>query len=335
MRMERRNTDLLQPREYDCLRLLSAGLRVDQAASDLGISVSTFNKHLASARRKLGARRTSDALLVLERRRNSPNADGRDQQEKLSAVIDRSADLCNFADKLATCRTFDESWHLLRRQMQAYGYVHTNFGLVAEPFGQFTTGAKFIASTLPGELLSLYDAAGGADVDPIAKYISGNTRELFLDGSSFIKSHFAAAPKSMRLLSEAYLDNYMNRSLTVPCRDEATGAPHSLTVSFDPEFLSDFTRHRRHHVRTLKTVERAFWAHVQRKRLLTRFADISTRQGQALNYRVRGFKMPEVAEHMAVSLRFAEKSLAGARKRLRAPTTSSAIYRAMVYRVLD
>ena len=57
----------LSPRECDCLRLLQSGLETAQAAAGLGISLSTLNKHLASARHKLGVRRTAHALLLYQR----------------------------------------------------------------------------------------------------------------------------------------------------------------------------------------------------------------------------------------------------------------------------
>jgi DNA-binding CsgD family transcriptional regulator len=59
--------DRLTRRELDCLRLLAAGKQSKQAASKMGISASTFHKHLASARKKMGVERTAQALLCFQR----------------------------------------------------------------------------------------------------------------------------------------------------------------------------------------------------------------------------------------------------------------------------
>ena len=63
-------------------------------------------------------------------------------------------------------------------------------------------------------------------------------------------------------------------------------------------------------------------------------ARLTRRQTDVLNFAARGFTVAEAAEHMWVSLRSAEKTLAAARKQLGARTTAAAIYRAMVYRTL-
>jgi len=77
-----------------------------------------------------------------------------------------------------------------------------------------------------------------------------------------------------------------------------------------------------------------FWHFVQRKRLLTRFVDLTGRQREALTLAARGFTSAEAADQMGISLRGAEKVLATARDKLGARTTPAAVYRAMVYRAL-
>ncbi len=62
---------------------------------------------------------------------------------------------------------------------------------------------------------------------------------------------------------------------------------------------------------------------------------LTRRQIEALTLAARGFSVAEIAEHMGVSLRSAEKTLAAARDKLGARTTAAAVYRAMVYRVFD
>ncbi len=45
----------LSPRECQCLEYLSIGLRPAAIAKSLGLSVKTVDKHIASARMRLGA----------------------------------------------------------------------------------------------------------------------------------------------------------------------------------------------------------------------------------------------------------------------------------------
>lgn len=52
----------LAPRETQCLQLLTSGLKNDEIASRMGITVHTVQLHLASAKRKLGATTREQAL---------------------------------------------------------------------------------------------------------------------------------------------------------------------------------------------------------------------------------------------------------------------------------
>ncbi len=51
-------------REKDCLRLLACGLRVRDLSVKLGISPKTVEKHVASARVKLGAATREQAVAI-------------------------------------------------------------------------------------------------------------------------------------------------------------------------------------------------------------------------------------------------------------------------------
>jgi DNA-binding CsgD family transcriptional regulator len=58
--------DALTPREREVLTLVRAGLRSADIATRLGIAVTTVESHVASARRKLGARSRAQAASLLE-----------------------------------------------------------------------------------------------------------------------------------------------------------------------------------------------------------------------------------------------------------------------------
>ncbi|GAB3130032.1 response regulator transcription factor [Novispirillum itersonii] len=54
----------LSPRERQCLTLLAKGKRLKGIAEDLGITVKTVDKQVLSARDKLGAATTEQAIAI-------------------------------------------------------------------------------------------------------------------------------------------------------------------------------------------------------------------------------------------------------------------------------
>lgn len=58
----------LTPRELDCLRALRAYGEAKLAARSLSIGLTTFNEHLAKARKKLGVGRSWEAARLLSER---------------------------------------------------------------------------------------------------------------------------------------------------------------------------------------------------------------------------------------------------------------------------
>jgi len=58
----------LSPRERDCLSCAARGMTYREIADALDISSRTVEQHLASARRKLGAHSTAQAIAIATRR---------------------------------------------------------------------------------------------------------------------------------------------------------------------------------------------------------------------------------------------------------------------------
>lgn len=318
---------LLTARERDCLRLLQTGLLAPQVAANLGISVSTLNKHLESARRKLGVRRTAQALLAYPRPDQS-------WHRPVDAAVDRSPILVDFADALDSCQTFDAAWNALLSHVEQFGAAFMSFGVIAEPAGQLTNGGRLLETTMPGELIQLCEASGWGSSDPILRYTSAHRQEALIDAASVIMPMLPYAPKPLRALLEMMHDTYLLRLLTMPGRDGATGAPFVILLAFDRKTVADMPQRQREDIEVLKTSRQMFWHFVQQRRLLTKFVDLSARQREALTLAARGFTSAEAAEQMGISLRGAEKVLATARDKLGARTTPAAIYRAVVYRAL-
>ncbi|MBM3543905.1 MAG: helix-turn-helix transcriptional regulator [Alphaproteobacteria bacterium] len=314
--------DLLSPRERDCLRLLQTGLGTPQAAASLGISVSTLNKHLASARSKLGVSRTIEALLLMPLHEASPRLDA-----KGSAVLDE------LQNAFETCNTFDETWDVLHAYAAHYGVTHMTCGICAEPPGQLTNGARAIAMSHPDPMPQMYRDMGGERMDPTVPYTVMQTRAVLVDNQHLIRSFGNDLPKPVGEFGQALLDNRMRFSFHKPERDNLTRAPMVCAFFIDPRVVGDI-RHRGSPVRDiLQSMSRRFWDTVQDKRMLRSVPGLTARQIEALAFAARGFSVAEMAEQMGVSLRSGEKTLAAARGKLGARTTTAAVYRAMVYRV--
>jgi DNA-binding CsgD family transcriptional regulator len=318
----------LSPRERDVIRLLKAGMLTSQVASSLGISISTLNKHLASTRRKLGVKRTAHALLL--------DAEGHSigiQQQR--DVDDSSSPLCDFASALGACRTFDEAWGVLRDHADRLGVVAHACGVSAEPPGMVTNGARAIRREWPDEIDAMYYSMGGEQADPLVAYGVRQTRSFTVDSERVLLAFRIEAPKEVREFGEAILDTDFRFQLHQPLRDSLTRAPLLTMFAIPSHAINDFRRDAAHIRETLQTMAAAFWDFVQSRRLMaSSIAGLTRRQTEVLIFAARGFTVAEAAEHMGVSLRSAEKTLAAARKLLGARTTTAAVYRAMVYRAL-
>jgi DNA-binding CsgD family transcriptional regulator len=319
----------LSPRERDCLRLLKTGLENGQVASNLGISVSTLHKHLFSARRKLGVRRTAQALLLYAR----ANTPCRKQERPTDGAHGQTPTLCDFAGALEQCCTFDEAWNALRDHADRLGITTMASGVVAEPPGILTNGARVLKIMWPDHLVEMHQAMGGVKADPTVPYIVTHTESVLMDTECVLRTIRNEAPKPVLAFGEALLDGNFRFQLHQPGRDSVTGAPLMTGFAIEPHTIDDFRQNA--HVREqLRLMSMAFWDYVQGRQLLSPLPGLSHRQVEALKLVARGFTLAEIAEHMGVSVRFAEKTLAAARKRLGARTTAAALYRSMVYRVL-
>jgi DNA-binding CsgD family transcriptional regulator len=321
----------LSPRERDCLRLLESGLENRQVASNLGISVSTLHKHLFSARRKLGVRRTTQAVLLYAQTNTAPLQ----QERPTDGAHGETPALHDFAIALEQCHTFDEAWNALRDHADRLGVSTMACGVVAEPPGMLTNGARAIKRLWPDYITEMYYAMGGERADPTIPYVVTHTNSAVMDTERILRTLGSDAPKPVLAFGEVLLDANFRFQLHQPFRDSVTGAPLMTMFRIDSHAINDFRRNGRRMREAFRLMSAAFWDCVQSRGLLSSVPNLSSRQVEALRLAARGFSLAETAEHMGVSVRLAEKTLAAARKRLGARTTAAALYRAMVYRALD
>ncbi|MCB1500908.1 MAG: hypothetical protein KDK07_14140 [Bauldia sp.] len=316
----------LSPRERDCLRLMLSGFDTGAAAASLGISPSTLNKHLASVRRKLGVRRTAQALFLCIR-------EGIGDRAPVMSRADGAA-IEDFAAALEGCAALDDTFTVLRAYAAKYGVTQITLGVSAEPPGQLTNGARAIAMSYSDDMQRMYDDMGGALTDPTVPYTVTHTRGLLIDNERLIMAMKRELPKAVMSMGSALLDNEMRFAFHQPERDDVTGAPMQTAFVIDPRAVDAYRDADAPARSMLRDMSRVFWDAVQGRGMLREFAGLTPRQAEGLMLAARGFTVPEAAEHMRVSQRAAEKILAAARNRLGARTTAAAVYRAMVYRAL-
>ena len=318
----------LTRREHDCLRHLGIGLTTVETAAALGISRSTLNAHLMSARRKLGVRNTAQALLAIA------NEDGgRPPPAKREPwSIGRLEVHQSLADQLSRCDTFAGAWRCLHEHVAMYGITTINFGVIADPMGALDDRSYSFWSSLPEELIRLYYEMGGAPADPVARYVVHGTAPLISDPEYVMG--LEGMPPAVRAMGTALMDTHLNRQLCIPHRDPATGAATCLSFAFDVRHRSEFESIISARSLDLTEITRIFWDSVQHGRLLAEARGLTVRQREALALLARGFTLDEAADWMHVSLRSVEKCLAGARAKLGTRTNAQSVYRAIVYRAL-
>lgn len=321
-------------READCLELLGDGMSVAQVAASLAIAQSTLEKHLASARRKIGAKTTRQATLAFLAHKRLSQVNEEEHLDKIVCGSRLRVDLGSLASSIEQCETFDQAFDLLSIAIAGLGYRSAIVGVVAEPFGSISNGAKLLASSFSQELMSLYAKAGGAAADPVANLIAVKRQSLLIDQRVLASSHCDRMPALAKDMSQSLVDAGASNIIVVPAYDEGTDAPYCLTVEVEDNRASEVKQHWDPVVAELQSLAVVFWLSIQRSNLLASRSGLKVRHRQLLSYAARGFSVVEAAEQMDNSVRMIEKLLHQSRTILGAKTTASAVYRATVYGAL-
>ena len=320
----------LSRRERDCLTHLELGLSSSETAAALGVSRSTLNAHLASARQKLGARNTSQALLIFAKLR----AGDRQSRIRLDCEASLTESQISLVDRLSQCDSFIDAWLALHDYTAAFGIRAISFWIVADPCLVIDDGTGAMWSSLPEENLRLYREMGGMTADPLGPQIVRATVPFNIDPERFHR-RLDGMPVSVRRMATAMVEAHMNRVMSVNYRDPATGAATGCVFTFD--YVRDYHEFERLVAATGEELTRTtalFWDHVQRAKLLAEAPGLSRRQRETLVLLARGYSLTQAAGELHVSVRAAEKLAAAARSKLGARTSAQAVYRAMVYRAL-
>lgn len=323
----------LSRKEMASLDCVARGMTSTEGAARLGISRSTFAKHLANARAKLGVSRTVEAVAHCVGRRLigpavsvdpvGPDAD----RTTVRAIEDLAGDL-------GSCLSFHQAWAVMTRHAGRIGAASVHFAVLAEPRGQFTNGGRMLSMTLPPELTRLYAAAGGINADPFAAWAArdGGAKILQLDR---VPPDFQArfSPAMVRFAT-AMPDHGYRIAFGHALRDMATGAGFAMPFVVRSHAGRDVQRHTSRFMRLQHALSQTFWNFLQDRALLADLVPLTPRMREALQDAAHGLNATESAARMGISRRSVEMLLARGRDAFAARTTAAAIYRACVYRAL-
>lgn len=312
----------LTPREAQCLRLLARGLDSAMVASRLDIRPATLNRHLLTARRKLGVHTTMQAVVKFIQPPTDPPAE---RSLEVSALEGNVSDGQTWLiDRIGACHSFEQAWQALHEYLEKFGVLGVTFGVIADPSGELDDAHCRLWSSFPLDLGEFYDQAGGIKADIVARHVGASTQAREFDvnlGRSMMKDMG---------MFEVMLDNGIERTVCLPARDPLTGAPFGFNLALSSRSAVEIKAHYGELMRTMEM----FWSAVQAKRLLAQSLGLTVVEREALGLAAGGCSVAEIALRQRVSRRAAEKTLSRIRCKVGARTTAEAVYRAMVYRAL-
>jgi DNA-binding CsgD family transcriptional regulator len=323
---------MLTARERDCLQLLASGLLASEVRAELGISQSTLEAHLASARRKLDARTTLQAVLTFR-----ADINGKHGTPTVPALGSQPGDLAEnqigLVDALAHCNSFNSAFKALQNYLANFGSFTVNFGVIADVAGVIDQSGVSFWSAASDELTSLYNANGTAKSDPVAQHIVSSVKAHVFDVESalpVIKSAIGQIPGVIEYL----MDHGQGGSVCIPARDPLTGAAYGMNIPLTTKQRREISHAASTYTSELRQSLILFWHELQAKRLIATKPGLTLREQEALQFVARGFAVAEIAERIDVSKRAVEQVLSASREKLGARNSAQAIYRAMVYRAL-
>lgn len=323
----------LSARERDCLRLVGSGLGAKGVASELGITHSTVEKHLASARQKLGVSKTIEAVICLVRQEPDRSRKGVEIEER-SRRTKPTLEAMDIAEKIALSETKDEAWRHLTTGLKEMGFRHSLFGFIAEPSGQVTNGTRIVENALSIQVRELFEVDGAEHIGPVPNGLTSKTTHFVSESSHHIEAFSRRFPGRKREVIERILDESPWQFLNVPGADRATGAPYCLTLRLERCATRVSFGEANRMIENARLWTAAYWGAVKSAGHLVRLSGLTQRQIEVLKFAARGFRIEETAEQMGISCRSAEKLLQLSRSRIGARTTASAVFRASVFGAL-
>lgn len=188
-------------------------------------------------------------------------------------------------------------------------------------------GDLITMTTLPREFTDLYYPSGGTNNDPVIENIDGPADLIEVDLASVVSdrsSKYYANPFFSALLRKGQI------SLASYSSTDPTLIGHmALTV-----FEAEEQRQARPDVQTVLDLFGNIRASLLKHGHFVRYFELTTAECNALQRSAEGRSGEDIADEEGVTRRTVELRLQSARKKLRARSTTEAVYKAVAYGIL-
>jgi hypothetical protein len=148
--------------------------------------------------------------------------------------------------------------------------------VIADPAGTLDSGSWNAWFSMPEEVVAIYNAVGGAPVDPSTHHIARSTEPVVVDPELALHLLKQAPPQGRRI-AECMIDLRVNRQFCVPGRDPITGAPYTLNLIHEYCTPCAFAGAMAANLTELRRTTTLFWDCVQQAGLLSDAPRLSPR----------------------------------------------------------
>ena len=219
------------------------------------------------------------------------------------------------------------SLNQLRDNLKPSGVKELVYGLFTRPHSYVQKDA-IVISTLPNELMSLYNELGGVSNDPIAENLAVLSEPMFIDLKKMYhdknSGKFYKWPYTKKMIDMGYTSLW-----TCPFSNQQAYGFGTMTF-----FQSSDQTAPKLIVDDLLVIGASYHLTMWESGKLADFLNLTPGEVTALTEMARGQNAIDIALLENVTTRTIENRLQRARKKLRSRTTPEAIYKAMAYGIL-
>ncbi|MEM9705372.1 MAG: hypothetical protein AAF850_04770 [Pseudomonadota bacterium] len=315
----------LTDRQAQCASLLIAGVHPSDLAVELGIAPSTAEKHIAALREKVGAPDTLSLCAMMASRRTSEQEIAFGCWNPVLSPEAEVGDRSKLAGQLQTASTINAQLRHLRNYLSPYGVRHIYYAFVPLSVRGFLANDVWDCFEAPPALQESFFAAGGLAAQPMALSLFNAPSEI----ASMTFTEENALPEHARPFATACraYDVAAAVAFGFPSGGGFTG--FALTLG-DKDGIAPIKRH----ADEIRSAGMLVHGAAITGGTLAAMADLTIRERDALSALARGLETSAAAEEMKLSIRAFGKLTASARRKLKAKTTASAIYKASALNAL-
>ena len=328
---ELRSTFDLTDREGAVAALLAQGCSAGGIAERLQVSHSTAEKHLASLRRKLRVRTTTEAAAAVARFSLEQVAGIRDwpTPPPYDPELQTRTDERSLAERLAAAGHVDAAVAALRDHLAPDRVEAMLFVFLPRNVTSFRRGAIVESWAAPSRVVEAYETSGGLRSHPIAlRLFAQPDQAVLLDPAAQGES----APMGPPILWDACRAEGLTRCLSF-------GAPFGCGFVGTSMFFGEAAREALEGdlaalVKRLRLALMMAQSAMFGRGLLARTAALTLRERNALSLLAQGFSLAGAAAETGGSTRALSQQLKGARAKLSVATNAEAVAEAMALNAL-